>query len=111
MYQRDRLTDLLPDPRKQIAFIDRQIDDVTANLKWLEPSLDDLSADSWQAAWDKHPSLEAYFRSLYRQRWAFQERRAELEDREERAAKRRLRAVTPPLRQCPSCGSFTRRAA
>lgn len=100
------------DPRTEIAQIDRQIDDVTANLKYLEPALDELSAGSWQDAWDKHPSLAAHFRSLYRLRGAAQDRRDILEQRAVKAAKRRLRAaVIPPARQCPTCGSFTRNAA
>ena len=98
------------DPRKQIAEIDQQIDEVLRNLQWLEREnpIDEMDAGSWHAAWDKHPSLHAHFSSLGRQRGIAQLERDKLDEREYRAAKRRLRAVTPPLRQCPTCGTFTR---
>jgi len=51
----------------QIRAIDRKIDRIHAKLRKLE-TIDPMSAESWQAAWDKHPDLHAKEKALYRQR-------------------------------------------
>lgn len=56
---------------KAIAQIDKQLDAVTGNLKKLE-FIDEMSAASWQAAWDKHPDLYETHTELYRQRGVLQ---------------------------------------
>lgn len=79
---------------KDISRIDQEIDGVHRELRRLE-SIDRLSAQSWQRAWDKHPELHARERDLYRQRGVAQQERDE----------KVVRLPKPkPARKCPTCG-------
>jgi predicted transcriptional regulator len=51
----------------EIGRLDRAIKAIHRELRRLE-KVHTLSAESWQAAWDKHPVLRARERELYRRR-------------------------------------------
>lgn len=87
-----------------IAAIDRQVDQVTFQLCIVE-DVDTLDAGSWQAAWDKHPDLDAKFRSLFSERGAAQQARDALEYKTRIRKARSARASKP--RKCPTCGTHT----
>jgi hypothetical protein len=50
-----------------ILQIDRDISLVRRDLRNREP-IDQLSAESWQTAWDKHPDLRRRESTLFRER-------------------------------------------
>lgn len=54
-----------------IKAIDRRVGRIHAKLRKLE-TINLMSAESWQAAWDKHPDLYQKERALYRQRGELQ---------------------------------------
>lgn len=92
----------LTDAKRSIVLIDRQIDQVRLALEMLE-CVKPFSAESWQAAWDKHPELRAQEKELFRQRGEAQRDRAAAEHRNamrEARTKRRLN-------KCPTCGNRT----
>lgn len=53
---------------RDTAAIDRDIQDVVAELQRRVPGIDEMSAVSWQAAWDQHPELRQRSDELYRER-------------------------------------------
>lgn len=67
--------------KKQIRNIDKEVDAITAELEKLE-TIDPMSAESWQAAWDKHPDLFQRFNLLFRRRGTLQAERDEAEERQ-----------------------------
>lgn len=82
-----------------IGQIDKQIDLLHATLFALEKPK--MTAESWQAAWDRHPEMQKRDRELFAQRAAARQ------ERDERAA----RAIARPRRyrrkKCPTCGRRT----
>jgi predicted HNH restriction endonuclease len=58
--------------RQQIAAIDKDLTAIYRQMRKLE-KIDQMSADSWQAAWNKHPDLHKAEHQLYVQRGALQE--------------------------------------
>lgn len=74
-----------------IKQIDQRIDEVRAELLSRE-TVDQLDAESWQAAWDRHPELRAQETELFRQRGFAQQEQAEAD---ERAARKRYGRVSP----------------
>src|SRR6185503_21082806 len=65
----------------QIVGVDKAVDAITKKLRSLE-RIDQMSAGSWQAAWDKHPDLFRRFNLLYRRRGMLQAQRDEIEQAE-----------------------------
>lgn len=96
-------------PRQVIAQIDRQISQIHFGLEVLE-TIDPFSAASWQAAWDKHPEMQAQERELYRQRGVAQLERDNQEHRAAKAAERQVRAQIARRRPCPTCGLYSHAA-
>ena len=76
--------------RISIDALDGVIDQINARLRTLE-TIDEMSAASWQAAWDKHPELRAATQSLYAQRGELQRQRDQgEEDQEEENEEREI---------------------
>jgi predicted transcriptional regulator len=60
----------------EISRLDRAIKAIHRELRRLE-KITTLSAESWQAAWDKHPDLRARENELYRRRGIAQQQNQE----------------------------------
>lgn len=65
--------------KKQIKSIDKAIDAILDELQNLE-TIDPMSAESWQAAWDKRPGLWTRHALLYLRRGMLQTDRDNVED-------------------------------
>lgn len=89
-------------PRQRIAQIDKQITAVRRTLRSRE-TVDTMSAESWQAAWDKHPDLHAQSNDLWRQRGIAQQERDEADHKEHLRQLRSDRAKAR-ARRCAKCG-------
>lgn len=79
-----------------IARIDQEIDAVRSELNARE-TIDQLSATSWQAAWDMHPELRAQEQALFVQREATQQEIREAEWMAEKKERQAARKVTKQL--------------
>lgn len=92
---------------RTIQQIDRNIDGITALLERLE-TIDPMSAEFWQDAWDNHPDLSVQNDALYLERGIAQQARDEAAEvvyrRDRRAARRQISKSA--LKKCPTCGSL-----
>lgn len=84
-----------------IVRIDRDIDAIRRQMKKLE-DIDPMSAESWQAAWDRRPSLRARRDELFRRRGHMQVVRDRAMNE---SALQKIRAARPVrAKRCPTCG-------
>lgn len=58
-------------PTQKIAAVDKQIDAIHRKICKLE-TFDEMMAEGWQSAWDKHPDLLAAEQELFHQRGQLQ---------------------------------------
>jgi hypothetical protein len=88
---------------RSIAEIDKDITAIQRRVRRLHV-VDNLSTESWQAAWDREPALAERERELFRERGAAQKIRDERNHATEMKVRRQeRRRTTRPIRQ--HCGA------